>query len=84
MRFRLTSLFVCGAAATIVLAAQNPMRPGSWETTVRMEMTGMPAGAKLPEMKQTRCITAAQLAKDPAAALSGAAAGQKGCTASDY
>jgi hypothetical protein len=82
MRIILSSLLVCGAAATVVLAAQNPMRPGNWETTMKMEMPGMPTG--MPPMKSTQCITAAELAKDPATGLPRGAAGQKNCTVSDY
>jgi hypothetical protein len=84
MRIILSSLLVCGAAATVVLAAQNPMRPGNWETTMKMEMPGMPAGAGMPPMKSTQCITAAELTKDPATGLPRGAAGQKNCTVSDY
>ncbi len=84
MRIILSSLLVLGAAATVAIAAQNPMRPGNWETTMKMEMPGMPAGAGMPEMKSSRCVTAAQLAKDPATGLPSGAAGQKDCTHSDY
>ncbi len=80
MRFILSALLVCGAAATVVLAAQNPMRPGNWEVTMKMSMPGM----TMPEMKSTQCITAEQLAKDPATGLPRGAAAQKDCTVSDY
>ena len=84
MRTMMTAVLVRGASAMVVLAVQSPMRPGTWETTVKMSMPGMPAGAGMPEMKSSRCVTAAQLAKDPAAGLSSATAVQKGCTVSDY
>lgn len=84
MRNMMTSVLVLGAAAVVVLAAQGPMRPGTWETTMKMEMPGMPAGAGMPPMKSSRCVTAAQLAKDPATGLPRGAAGQKECTVSDY
>ena len=80
MRFILSALLVCGAAATVVLAAQNPMRPGSWEVTMKMSMPGM----TMPEMKSTQCITADQLAKDPTTGLPRGAAAQKDCSVSDY
>ena len=69
------ALVVSGLAVSVV-SAQNPMRPGNWESSVQMEMPGM----SMPAMKNTKCVTAEQL-KDPVKALPSAA---PGCTMSDY
>lgn len=86
MRFLVTAILLAGTAAVVVLAAQNPMRPGQWETVMQMEMPGMPM--KMPEMKNAQCVTAEDLAKDPSTGLPRGMAGQRGnkdtCTVSDY
>ena len=82
MRLMATSLLLLGALASVVWAVQGPMRPGQWEVTMKMSMAGMQM--QMPEMKSTQCITAEQLAKDPATGLPRGAAGQKDCTVSDY
>lgn len=78
------------ALALLVLAttviAQSPMRPGRWDSTMQMQMAGLPI--QMPEMKTSQCITAEQL-KDPASALpSGTPPGGRGanqdCKVSDY
>jgi hypothetical protein len=71
-----------GAAA---LAAQTPMRPGSWDVTVQMQMPNMPV--QMPETKTTQCITPEQ-SKDPVNTLPrGPQAGRganQDCKVSDY
>lgn len=56
------------AAVGVTLFAQNPMRPGRWEVTMQMSMPSMPS-MQMPPTKTASCITAEQLAKDPAAGL---------------
>ncbi len=73
----LTVLVLCSVAVATI-AAQNPMRPGSWEVTTQIEMAAMPV--KMPPIKATQCVTPAQL-KDPAGALPSAA---PNCKVSDY
>jgi hypothetical protein len=67
------------------LAAQSPMRPGLWETTMQMQMPNMPI--KMPEMKVNSCVTPEQL-KDPASTLprgpQTGRADQTDCKVSDY
>jgi hypothetical protein len=55
-------------SAAAFAAAQHPMRPGNWETTVEMQMPNMPMA--MAPMKTTSCVTAEQLKMDPAAGLS--------------
>jgi hypothetical protein len=70
------SVACCAAVATLV--AQSPMRAGQWEVTTQMEM----AGAQMPPMKATQCVTPEQL-KNPEAALP-TGPNQAGCKMSDY
>jgi hypothetical protein len=51
---------------TVLAQTQSPMRPGSWEVAVKMNMPGM--GMEMPPMKQTQCVTA-EMIKDPQSAL---------------
>ena len=67
---------VVSALAVSAVSAQNPMRPGNWESTMQMQMPGM----SMPAMKNTKCVTTEQL-KDPVKALPSAA---PGCSMSDY
>lgn len=55
----------CALAGAMLLAQQNPMRPGRWEVTMQMQMAGM----QMPPSKSVSCITAEQLKKDPASGL---------------
>jgi hypothetical protein len=85
MRMNVKSILMLGlgVATTVTLAAQGPMRPGNWETTVKMEMAGM--SMQMPEMKNTNCVTAEQLQKDPATGLPNMAQDPRsGCKVSDY
>ena len=62
--------------------AQIPIREGNWEVTVQLEMAGMPM--KMPDIKDTRCLTQDQL-KDPSLAIpSGSPDKNNDCTVSDY
>jgi len=73
------------AVAAVAMAAQNPMRPGNWETTIQMHMANVPM--QMPEMKTTQCITPEQLEKDPASGLPQGMRGRGGnnqCEVSDY
>lgn len=45
-----------------VALADNPMRPGLYQTNVQMSMPGMP---QMPPQSHQFCITQADLAKDP-------------------
>ena len=82
MRFLVTSILLAGTAAVVVLAAQNPMRPGQWETVMQMEMPGMPM--KMPAQKMVQCITKEQLSK-PDGGLPGTKPGETNpCTVSDH
>jgi hypothetical protein len=59
---RLATFVFCALFAGSLLA-QDQMRPGQWEMTMKMEMAGLPAG--MGEMKMPpQCITPEQ-AKDP-------------------
>lgn len=74
---------VCGIAVLGVAAQAPPMRPGQWETTMQMNLPGMPSP---PAMKTARCITAEELKKNAQAMLpSSAKPGQPDpCKVSDY
>jgi hypothetical protein len=85
---KLTALVLLTSAVFVAtLVAQSPMRPGRWETTVQMEMPDLPVS--LPATKDSQCITAADLEKDPASGLPRAMQGRgrgrgDACTYSDY
>ena len=82
MKVRLSSLGLLTLALSWTVLAQNqsPMRPGSWEVTVKMSMPGM--NMDMPPMKQTQCVTA-EMIKDPQAALPKGPGGGD-CKVSDY
>jgi hypothetical protein len=83
MKLQSVSVLLLFAAAAAALTAQGAMRPGRWETTVQMSMANMPI--QMPEMKAARCVTAADLKKDPATGLpSGAPGDNSACKVSDY
>ncbi len=67
-------LLVAGTIAPSAQSPSNPMRPGSWEITMQMDMPGMPM--KLPPQKVVQCVTKKQL-EDPAATVPGAPGGGK-------
>lgn len=72
------AIVVCGLAVTVV-SAQGPMREGRWETTMQMQMPGMPV--QMPPVKNTQCVTKAQL-QDPSKGLPSGP--DPTCKVSDY
>lgn len=80
MRPRYSSLVLLALSLswTVIAQGQPPMREGSWEVSVKMNMGGMDA----PPMKQTQCITAAML-KDPQTAMP-KGPGSGDCKVTDY
>jgi hypothetical protein len=81
---RLAALVFLVASVSQVAFAQTqlPLREGNWELTVQVEMPGMPM--KMPDVKDTRCLTRDML-KDPAAAVPSASPGSNNdCKVSDY
>jgi hypothetical protein len=66
----------------VVVAAQSPMRPGRWETTIEMQMANM----KMPGNKTNRCVTAEDIKKNAQSILpSSVQPGQPDpCKVSDY
>jgi hypothetical protein len=69
----------CSRAASAQI--QLPLREGNWELTVQVELPGMP---KMPDVKDTRCLTRDML-KDPAAAVPSASPDSNNdCKVSDY
>jgi hypothetical protein len=81
MNVRFSSIALLALISTMTVAqTQSPMRPGSWEVTMKMSMPGM--NMEMPPMKQTQCVTADML-KDPQSALpKGPNAGD--CKVSNY
>src|SRR4051794_22187044 len=52
------------AAPTLALGARPPFTPGQWETTMQMEMPGMPAG--VPPTSTPSCLTEKDVAPSTA------------------
>lgn len=71
---------VAFAATASPAAAQNPMRPGRWETTMQMDMPNMPM--QMPLAKNTQCVTQAQI-DSPGRGLPNGP-GNNDCKVSDY
>lgn len=63
-------------------AAQSPMRPGNWETTMEMDMPGMPM--KMPPMKAARCVTQQEIESPNRGLPSGPQKNPNDCKISDY
>ena len=81
-RLAVGTLLVLAGAQTVFAQMQLPLREGNWEVTVQVEMPGMPM--KMPDVKDTRCVTREML-KDPAAAVPNASPGSNNdCKVSDY
>jgi hypothetical protein len=80
MTARFSSVFLLTVALSYTALAQteSPMRPGSWEVTMKMSMPGM----EMPPTKATQCVTAEML-KDPAASIP-KGPGENDCKMSDY
>ena len=62
-RFSSIALLTVALSWTVLAQTQSPMRPGSWQVTVKMNMPGM---GDMPPMTQTQCVTPAMV-KDPRA-----------------
>ena len=82
MKNRLSSIVLLSMALswTALAQTQSPMRPGSWEVTVKMSMPGM--NMEMPPMTQTQCVTA-DMIKDPQASVPKGPGGGD-CKVSDY
>ena len=79
-RFSWILLLILGLTWT-ALAQSSPMREGSWEVTITMNVPGM---GEAPPLKQTQCITAAMV-KDPQSAVpKGPSSGNNDCKITDY
>jgi hypothetical protein len=63
-------------------AAQSPMRPGNWETTMEMDMPGMPM--KMPPMKTARCVTQQEIDSPNRGLPSGPQKNPNDCKITDY
>ena len=76
------AVVVSFAAVCSHAAAQSPMRPGNWETTMEMDMPGMPM--KMPPMKNTRCVTQQEIDSPNRGLPSGPQKNPNDCKISDY
>ena len=55
MTFRKIAIALALCALPMVASAASPAKPGKWEMTMQMEMTGMPM--KMPAHTVTYCLT---------------------------
>ena len=78
-RFSTIALLSVALSWTVLAQGQSPMRPGSWQISMKMNMPGM---GDMPPMTQTQCITPAML-KDPQGAIPKVPEGSD-CKMSDY
>jgi len=62
MRNSALLLFLLSCTAPVVVVAAEPMKPGLYEYTVRIEMPGMPTA--LPPSRMQHCLTQEQLARN--------------------
>jgi len=77
MKVRTFALAVAVLALSLpAFAAKSPMKPGKWQTTVTMEMPGMPA---MQPMTFTNCVTKEQ-AENPQPPKGK----DENCTVTDY
>ena len=81
MKARFSTIVLLGIALswTVLAQTQSPMRAGSWQVTMKMNMPGM---GEMPPMTQTQCVTPAML-KDPQGALPKGPEGSD-CKMDDY
>jgi hypothetical protein len=79
MKFRNFALFVIVCALVVPAYAAGPAKAGKWQTTMEMEMEGMPM--KMPPVTTTHCITKEQA--DSAESAIPKNDRQTGCTFSD-
>ncbi|HEY0284498.1 MAG TPA: DUF3617 family protein [Vicinamibacterales bacterium] len=81
MKVRSGSVLLLTAALswTVLAQTQPPIRPGSWQATVKMSMPGM---GDMPPTTQTTCVTPAMV-KDPAGAVPKGPEGSD-CKMDDY
>jgi hypothetical protein len=79
VRYASVVLLALALSWTVLAQTQSPMRPGSWQVTMKMNMPGM---GEMPPMTQTQCVTAAML-KDPQTAIPKGPDGGD-CKVSDY
>ena len=79
MKLRNLFLFAVVCALALPTFGASPVKSGKWQTTIEMEMPGMPV--KMPPMTHTQCITKEQ-AEDAANAIPKNDK-QTGCTFSD-
>ena len=63
-------------------AAQSPMRPGRWETTMQMDMPNMPV--QMPLAKATQCVTQEQIDSPGRGLPNGPGNKPNDCKVSDY
>ena len=83
-RFAPLALLALAMSWSLFAQGASPMRPGSWEISVKMNIPGMPI--EVPPITHTECITAAML-KDPQSAVPKGAPGTEGandCKVYDY
>lgn len=69
------------ALSWAVVAQQNPMRPGNWEVTVKMNIANAPVD--LPASTETQCVTQEQI-DDPTRLLAGPQGQADSCMVSDF
>lgn len=79
MKIRTITMFVVGAAAALALPAfAGPQKAGKWQTTVKVEIPGMPM--QMPAITHEVCVTPEE-AEKPQPPRSQR---QQDCTISDY
>jgi hypothetical protein len=78
-RFSSIALLTIALSWTALAQTQSPMRPGSWQVTIKMNMPGM---GEMPPMTQTQCVTP-EMVKDPAGAVPKGPGGSD-CKMSEY
>ncbi len=81
-RFGILTLLLLAASQTAFGQTRIPLREGSWELTVQVDMPGMPM--KMPDIKNTLCLGKDQL-EDPSRAVPSPSPGASNdCKVSEY